>query len=51
MKFMKEASVSEILKREDYWQKDLTDMIPVVQKFYDLIEEKGMAEAYKAVLN
>ena len=51
MKFMKNASVSEILKREDYWQKDLTDMIPLVEEYYNLIEEKGMAEAYKAVLN
>lgn len=51
MKFMRTASVSEILKREDYWQKDLTDMIPLVEKYYDLIDEKGMAEAYRAVLN
>ena len=51
MKFMKTASVSEILKREDYWQNDLTDMIPLVEEYYNLIEEKGMAEAYKAVLN
>ena len=51
MKFMKTASVSDILKREDYWKKDLTEMIPLVEEYYNLIEEKGMAEAYKAVLN
>ena len=50
MKFMKTASVEEILKREDYWQADLTDMIPVVSKYYDLIEEKGMKEAYQVIL-
>lgn len=50
MNFMKTASVEDIMKREDYWHADLTEMIPLVQKYYDLIQEKGMAEAYKAVL-
>ena len=50
MKFMKTASVEEIMKRQDYWHEDLTEMIPMVQEYYDLIQEKGMAEAYKAVL-
>ena len=50
MEFMKTASVEEIMKREDYWHADLTEMIPMVQGYYDLIQEKGMAEAYKAVL-
>ena len=50
MNFMKTASVEDIMKREDYWHADLTEMIPFVQKYYDLIQEKGMAEAYKAVL-
>ena len=50
MQFMKTASVEEILKREDYWQADLTEMIPLVQEYYNLIQEKGMAEAYKTVL-
>ena len=50
MKFMKTASVEEIMKREDYWHEDLTEMIPMVQEYYDLIESKGMAEAYKKVL-
>lgn len=50
VEFMKTASVEEILKREDYWHADLTGMIPMVQGYYDLIQEKGMAEAYKAVL-
>lgn len=50
MGFMKTASVEEIMKREDYWHQDLTDMIPAVKGYYDMIQEKGMAEAYKAVL-
>ena len=50
MRFMKEASVEEILNRKDYWQADLSGMIPMVQEYYDLIQNKGMAEAYKAVL-
>ncbi|MFQ9511956.1 MAG: tagaturonate reductase, partial [Lachnospiraceae bacterium] len=48
--FMKQASVEEILKREDYWHADLTEMIPSVQKYYDLIEQGGMKAAYEAVL-
>lgn len=51
MSFMKTASVEDIMKREDYWQTDLSDMIPVVQQYYDLIQEKGMAAAYEVILN
>lgn len=51
MNFMKTASVEEIMKREDYWHDDLTEMIPMVQEYYDLIQEKGMAEAYQVILN
>ncbi len=50
MEFMKTASVEDIMKREDYWHADLTEMIPMVQGYYNTIQEKGMAEAYKAVL-
>ena len=50
MEFMKEASVEDIMKREDYWHADLTDMIPKVKEYYDLIERQGMEEAYKVVL-
>ena len=50
MEYMKTASVEEIMKREDYWHNDLTEMIPLVKEYYDLIQEKGMAEAYKVVL-
>lgn len=50
MSFMKTASVDDIMKREDYWHCDLTDMIPVVQEYYDMIQRDGMAEAYKLIL-
>ena len=49
MEFMKQASVEEILKREDYWHADLTDMIPMVQKYYDVITNQGMKAAYDLV--
>lgn len=50
MKFMKDASVADILKREEYWQNDLTEMIPLVERYYDLIQEKGMKASYEEVL-
>lgn len=50
MNFMKTASVEEIMKREDYWHADLSAMIPMVQEYYDLIQSKGMAAAYDAIL-
>ena len=50
MAYMKDASVSDILKKKEYWEKDLSDMIPEVTRYYDLIEEKGMKEAYEVVL-
>ena len=51
MAFMKDASVADILRRKDYWQNDLSDMIPYVERYYDLIEQKGMKEAYDVVLS
>lgn len=50
MNFMKTASVEEIMKREDYWHADLSSMIPMVQEYYDLIQDKGMAAAYDVIL-
>ncbi len=50
MKFMKDASVSEIMQRRDYWDADLTDMIPMVEGYYELIQNKGMKDAYQEVL-
>lgn len=50
MSFMKTASVSDILKREDYWGEDLTCLLPEVNKWYQLIEAEGMDRAYDAIL-
>ncbi|MFA9462829.1 MAG: tagaturonate reductase [Velocimicrobium sp.] len=50
MEFMKKATVKEILERTDYWQADLSDMIPIVEAHYNLIKEKGMAAAFDAIL-
>lgn len=51
MEFMKTASVEDILKKEDYWHADLTEMIPVVQSYDSLIKDRGMAEAYRTILS
>lgn len=50
MTFMKGASVEGVMKREDYWHSDLTEMIPLVQEYYDQIQSEGIGEAYKTVL-
>ena len=50
MAFMKNASVADVLAKAEYWGQDLTDMLPVVQKWYDKIEKDGMAKAYDEVL-
>lgn len=50
MKFMKTASVEDIIKREDYWGLDITDMTEMVAEYYDLIQSVGMKEAYERVL-
>lgn len=50
MAYMKTASVADILRKEEYWGQDLSDMGTDVEKWYGLIQEKGMAEAYDVVL-
>lgn len=50
MAFMKTASVSDILKKDEYWGQDLSDMLPVVEQWYHMIEDKGIGKAYDAVL-
>lgn len=50
MNFMKTASVEDIMKREDYWHADLSGMLPMVQEYYDLIQNQGMAAAYDVIL-
>ena len=50
MEFMKTASVEDIIKREDYWGSDITDMTEMVAEYYDSIQSVGMKEAYERVL-
>lgn len=50
MQFMKDASVEDIMKREDYWGSDITDMTQLVSAYYDMIQTEGMKAAYEKVL-
>lgn len=50
MQFMKEATVKDILAKEEYFGQDLSFMQETVEHMVCLIEEKGMAEVYKEVL-
>ncbi len=50
MKYMKEAPVADILKKDEYWGQDLSEMLPEVQKWYDIIQADGMDKAYGKVL-
>lgn len=49
-KFMKNASVADILKREDYWGEDLSDMYDIVNNWYEKIEKEGVATCYDELL-
>ena len=50
VKFMKSASVTDILKREDYWGEDLSDMYDTVNKWFEKIEKDGVAACYDELL-
>ena len=50
VKFMKNASVADILKREDYWGEDLSDMYDIVNNWYEKIEKEGVATCYDELL-
>ena len=47
---MKNASVADILKREDYWGEDLSDMYDIVNNWYEKIEKEGVATCYDKLL-
>jgi len=49
--FMRAASVADILRKEEYWGQDLTDIHAEVQKWYDLIMEKGMSAVYDKIMS
>ena len=50
MEFMKTATVAEILKKEQYWGKDLSFMLPEVAHYYEIMTTQGMEKAYAEVL-
>jgi len=50
VKFMKNASVADILKREDYWGEDLSDMYDIVNNWYEKIEKEGVVTCYDELL-
>ena len=50
MAFMKTASVEDILKKENYWGRDLSFMLVEVENYLALMQEKGMAQAFREVL-
>lgn len=50
MAFMKTATVADILSKEEYWGQSLSDMLPVVETWFDCIQNQGMAAAYDRLL-
>ena len=50
MAFMKSASVADILKKEQYWGRDLTFMQSEVEKYLEIMSEQGMEKAFMEVL-
>ena len=50
MEFMKKASVKEILVKEEYWGQNLLFIHEPVEKYYSIIQNEGMEQAYKEVL-
>ncbi|MBR2409423.1 MAG: tagaturonate reductase [Lachnospiraceae bacterium] len=50
MAFMKNASVADILKKEQYWGRDLSFMLAEVEHYYKIMTTQGMEKAYAEVL-
>lgn len=50
MEFMKSASVGDILKKEQYWGRDLSFLCKHVEHYYEIMTTKGMEQAYAEVL-
>ena len=51
MEFMKTASVSDILKKEAYWGCDLSFMSDEILHYLDIMDMKGMKEAFMEVIH
>ena len=50
MEFMKTATVADILKKEQYWGRDLSFMLAEVEHYYEVMTTQGMEKAYAEVL-
>ena len=50
VKFMKTASVKEILSRSDYWGENLSFMLSDIEKTCEIIEKDGMEGYYREAL-
>ncbi|MBR5177429.1 MAG: tagaturonate reductase [Lachnospiraceae bacterium] len=50
MAFMKTASVSDILKKEQYWGQDLSFMLPEVEGYYESIVKDGVGKTIEGLL-
>ncbi|MBQ8800041.1 MAG: tagaturonate reductase [Lachnospiraceae bacterium] len=50
MEFMKSATVADILKKEQYWGRDLSFMLSEVERYYEIMTLQGMKKAYAEVL-
>lgn len=48
--FMKEASVADILKREDYWGEDISSLYDIANTWFEKIEKDGVAACYDELL-
>lgn len=50
MEFMKSATVADILKKEQYWGRDLSFLLADVEHYYEMMTKEGMQKAYAEVL-
>ncbi len=50
MEFMKSATVADILKKEQYWGRDLSFLLAEVEHYYEIMITQGMEKAYAEVL-
>ena len=50
MAFMKDASVTDILKKEQYWGQDLSFMKDEVEKYYESIQKDGVGKTIEGLL-
>ncbi len=51
MAYMKTASAKDILSNTEYWDEDLSFLLPSIEKYLDDIEKIGIREAMKKVVD